>query len=189
MMNKIKAKITKKTSLISEVEEKLNDQVKMEGVSSQFYLAAASWCEREGYENAANFLYGHSEEERMHMLKLIKYINASGGYALAPEIDGLKYEFEGLRAVFDEVLEHEINVTNSINNLVDFSFKVKDYATFQFLQWYVAEQREEEELARRVIEIFDIIGESGQGLWFIDKEISKLKDKAESGEIGAIDNE
>ena len=181
-MNKIIAKITKKTSLISEVEEKLNAQVKMEGVSSQFYLAAASWCEREGYEKAANFLYGHSEEERMHMLKLIKYINVSGGYALAPEIVGLKYEFGTLRQVFEEVLEHEIKVTNSINDLVDFSFKVKDYASFQFLQWYVAEQREEEELARRVIEIFDIIGEEGQGLWFIDQEIGKLGEGDSGGE-------
>lgn len=171
-----------KTSLTPEVEERLNMQVKMEGASSQFYLSFASWCEKEGYANSAAFLYKHSDEERMHMMKIFRYINQSGGHALAPEITDVQHHFSTLREVFETVLEHEVAVTRSINSLVDFSMQQKDYATFQFLQWFVAEQREEEELARRVIELFDIIGEQGHGLWLIDKAIGKLATAEEGGE-------
>ena len=167
-------KVSKNRSLTEETEEKINQQIKMEGVSSQIYLMMASWCEKEGYENSANFLYGHSDEERMHMLKLMKYLNEAGGYAIAPDITDIKTDYKTLKEVFNNVLDHEIDVTISINELAKFSFEAQDFATFQFLQWYVMEQREEESLARRVLEIFEIIGEAGQGLWLIDQEIGKL---------------
>lgn len=153
----------------------LNKQIVMEGKSSAAYLSMASWCETKGYDTSAQFLYKHSEEERMHMLKLFHYVNAAGGHAVQPEISGIKHSYKTLREVFNEVLSHELEVTKSINNIVDHCFKIKDFATFNFLQWYVTEQREEETLARRAVEIFDIIGEEGVGLWMIDQEIGKLE--------------
>lgn len=147
----------------------------MEGKSSAAYLSMASWCETQGYETSAQFLYKHSEEERMHMLKLFGYINAAGGHAMQAEISGIKHSFKSLREVFNEVLDHELEVTKSINNIVDHCFQIKDFATFNFLQWYVMEQREEETLARRAVELFDLIGEEGVGLWMIDQEIGKLE--------------
>jgi len=166
--------ITRQRSLAVETEELLNKQIEMEGVSSAIYLAMASWCETKGYENSAEFLYTHSDEEKMHMLKIFRYVNEAGGHALQPEITGIQHEYGSLREVFEMILEHEIAVTKSIHQLVDHCFEMKDFATYQFLQWYVTEQREEETLARRVIEIFDIIGEEGIGLWTIDQEIGKL---------------
>lgn len=163
-----------KTALAEEVEAKLNQQVKMEGISSFYYLTMASWCEKNGYLKSAEFLYHHSEEEKLHMMKLIRYINEVGGYALAPEIKNLKYEYDSLRDVYEHVLEHEVAVTNAINGLFDYCFQKKDFITMQFMQWYVNEQREEESLARRILEIFDIIGEAGQGLWLIDQEIGNI---------------
>ena len=177
--------LTLKRSLAEETEKLINAQIKLEGVSSFIYLAMACWAETQGYENSANFLYHHAEEERMHMMKLIRYVNEAGGYALAPEITGLKYDYDSLRKLYDSVLEHEIEVSKSINNLVDHCFGLKDFATFQFLQWYVIEQREEEALARRIIELFEIIGEGGQGLWMIDTEIGKLA--AAMGAGAAVD--
>jgi ferritin len=109
------------------------------------------------------------------MLKLFHYINDAGGHALQPEISGIRQVFNTLREVFELILEHEIAVTRSINNLVDHCFTSKDFATFSFLQWYVTEQREEETLARRAVELFDIIGEDGVGLWTIEQEIGKLE--------------
>ncbi len=167
--------VTPKRSLTKETEELLNKQIIMEGKSSAAYLSMASWCETQGYEVSSQFLYKHSEEERMHMLKLFQYINAAGGHALQPEISGIKHSFDSLREVFESVLHHELEVTKSINHIVDQCFQIKDFATFNFLQWYVMEQREEETLARRAVEIFDLIGEEGVGLWMIDQEIGKLE--------------
>ena len=113
------------------------------------------------------------------MLKLFGYLNDAGGHALHPEITDLQHNFTSLREVFESVLEHEIEVTKSIHKIVDHCFKIKDFTTFQFLQWYVTEQREEEILARRAVELFDIIGEEGIGLWTIDQEIGQLENFAE----------
>ncbi|MBL6447396.1 ferritin [Fulvivirga sp. 29W222] len=167
--------ITSKRSLTEETEKKLNKQILMEGLSSASYLSMASWCDTRGYIKSAQFLYNHSEEERQHMLKLFAYVNNAGGHALQPEITNIKHDFDSLREVFEDILAHEIEVTHSINELVEHCFNVKDFTTFNFLQWYVTEQREEETLARRAVELFDIIGEEGIGLWTIDQEIAKLE--------------
>ena len=115
------------------------------------------------------------------MLKLFSYVNDAGGHALQPEITGIKHEFASLREVFELILEHEIQVTKSINEIVDHCFNIKDFTTFQFLQWFVTEQREEETMARRALELFEIIGEEGVGLWTIDQEIGKLEGKQVAG--------
>ena len=167
--------ITLKRSITEETEQLLNKQIKMEGASSAAYLSMASWCDMKGFANSARFLYGHSEEERMHMLKIFRYINDAGGHALQPEFSGIKHHFNSLREVFESILAHEIEVTKSINRIVDHCFTVKDFTTFNFMQWYVVEQREEETLARRAIELFELIGEAGMGLWTIDQEIGKLE--------------
>lgn len=167
--------VTAARSLTDETENLLNNQVVMEGTSSAYYLSMASWCDMKGYSNSAEFLYRHSEEERQHMLKLFRYINDAGGHALQPEIVNITHDFNTLREVFELILDHEIEVTQSINNIVDHCFTIKDFTTFQFLQWFVTEQREEETLARRAVELFDIIGEEGIGLWTIDQEIGTLE--------------
>lgn len=171
--------ITPTRSLSEETEKMLNKQIVMEGQSSAAYLSMASWCETKGYNNSSEFLYKHSDEERGHMLKLFKYVNQAGGHALQPEISNIKHTFNSLREVFEEVLQHEIQVTKSIHEIVDHCLGTKDYTTFNFLQWFVVEQREEETMARRALELFDIIGEDGVGLWTIDTEIGKMHTEAD----------
>ena len=184
----LKQIVTPKRSLTEETEELLNGQIEKEGKSSAYYLAMASWCDTQGYVKSAEFLYRHSDEERQHMLKLFGYINDAGGHALHPDIGNIRHDFNSLREVFELTLEHEIEVTRSINSLVDHCFKIKDFTTFHFLQWYVTEQREEETLARRAVELFDIIGEDGLGLWTIDQEIAKLEDFAAGSSLGEPSN-
>lgn len=167
--------ITKNRSLTEETENLLNNQISLEGISSAYYLAMASWCDKEGYAVSAEFLYRHAEEERQHMLKIFHYVNEAGGHSQHGDVTGVKYDYKSLREVFESILDHEIAVTRAINDIVDHCFKIKDFTTFHFLQWFVTEQREEETLARRAVELFDIIGEDGLGLWTIDNEIGKLE--------------
>ncbi len=182
LMGKVKSFVTLKTSVTPEMQELINQQIKLEAVSSWAYLAAASWCDKEGFVGSAAYLYKHAEEERMHMMKFFNYLNNAGGHALAPAIKEVKYDFETLREVFEDALAHEIKVTHAINDLVDACLKMKDFATFQFLQWFVQEQREEEVISRRAVELFDIIGEEGQGIWHIDKAIGELAAQAEAAD-------
>lgn len=163
-----------RTSLSEEIERLLNDQIKMEARSSATYLAMASWCDRNGFDNSADFFYKQSDEERNHMLKIFKHVSDIGGRAVSPEVLNVVQEFDSFKDVFEKSLEQEISVTQSINRIVDRCHKIKDYSTVTFLQWFLTEQIEEEYIARRALELFDVIGEEGVGRYMIDKQIPKI---------------
>ncbi|MCF0040183.1 ferritin [Dyadobacter fanqingshengii] len=166
--------LRQRTSLKEEIEILLNNQVKMEAEASAKYLAMASWCDRNGFKNSAKYFLKQSDEERGHMLKIFNYIMTVGGTAVSPEVAAVKQEFATFRSVFEAALQSEIAVTQSINRIVTQSRREEDYGTENFLQWFVNEQVEEEDNARRAIELFDVIGEEGTGQYFIDKAIVKI---------------
>jgi ferritin len=157
--------------LKSIIEKALNKQIELEASSSQFYLSMASWTEAQGMEGTSSFLYQHSDEERMHMLKLIKFINERGGVAVIPALIKPPTTFESLTHVFESLLEHELNVTESINNIVGLCLDEKDFTTHNFMQWYVAEQLEEEALARTTIDKLNMIGSDKGGLYLFDRDL------------------
>ena len=163
-----------RTSLKEEIETALNGQIKMEAEASAKYLSMASWCERNGYLKSAAYLYKQSNEEREHMLKIFHYVASVGGTAISPEVGTPQVEWGTFQSVFEDALQSEINVTHAINKLVTKARNAEDYATENFLQWFVKEQVEEEANARRAIELFDVIGKDGTGLFVIDKEIGKI---------------
>lgn len=169
-----------KSALMPDIEDRLNAQVALEGISSAHYLAMASWSDHRGYKGAASFLYDHAEEEREHMLKLFRYINDVGGHAFHPSITDIQHDFSSLREIFEIVLAHEVKVSQAIHRLVEYCWAHKDVATFNFMQWYVTEQIEEEVTARKNLELFDVIGESGVGLHMIDKEIGAFEKEDKS---------
>lgn len=165
------------------IEKSLNQQVQLEAESSQVYLAMASWAEVEGYNGISDFLYKHADEERIHMLKLIRFINERGGHAIVPALAQPDSKYKAIRSLFEQVLNHEIHVSNEINKLVDLCLKEKDYTTHNFLQWYVSEQIEEEALARRVIDKLKLIGDDKGGLYLLDRDILTIENtlKTEKG--------
>ena len=158
--------------LAKKMQDALNQQVLIEAESSQVYLAMASWAEiQPGLDNVTEFFYRHSDEERMHMLKLIHFINERGGFAVVPALPQPALTYPSIQHAFKALLEHEIMVSNSINNLVDIALSEKDYATHNFLQWYVSEQIEEEALARVLNDKLELIGDDKSGLYLFDRDV------------------
>jgi ferritin len=158
------------------MSDALNKQVQMEAQSSQAYLAMASWADiQPGLKGVTQFFFKHSDEERMHMLKLIHFINERGGFAVVPALDQPVLTFKSLKNAFEELLKHELKVSESINNLVDIALKEKDYATHNFLQWYVMEQMEEEKLARECNDKLELIGDDKSGLYLFDRDIMTME--------------
>ncbi len=164
--------------LLKRIEKALNDQIQIEAMSSQAYLAMASWAETEGLNGTSAFLYRHSDEERMHMLKLVKYVNDRGGKALIPALSKPKARYKGVRDIFETLLDHETKVTKAINQVVDACLKDKDYTTHNFMQWYVAEQIEEESLAQELIDKLNLIGNDKGGLYLFDRDLQDLQAQA-----------
>jgi ferritin len=156
------------------IENALNQQVLLEAESSQIYLAMASWSEVAGLSGVSTFLYKHSDEERLHMLKLIKFINERGGHAVIPALTQPAQKYKGVKELFQEVLTHEIFVSTEINKLVDICLQEKDYTTHNFLQWYVSEQIEEEALARKIMDKIKLIGDDKGGMYIFDRDLPTI---------------
>lgn len=156
------------------IEAILNKQIAVESAASYKYLSFASWCDVEGYSGAAKFLYEHSDEERMHMMKLFRYINDKGGKSIVPGMPQPPYEFTSLKDVFVQAYKSELEVTESINQIAALCLQDADFTTYNFIQWYINEQLEEENLYRGILDKFKLVGDEGNNLYFIDAEIEKL---------------
>jgi ferritin len=152
----------------------LNEQIALEDYSANLYLAMSSWCANQKLSGAAKFLEAHSDDEHSHMRKLFTYVNETGSMAKIGALAQPPHQFDSIKDVFVKTFEHEQSITKKINELVDVALGEKDYSTFNFLQWYVAEQHEEEHLFRTILDMIDIIGVDGRGLFMIDREIGKM---------------
>ncbi|CAL2084724.1 ferritin [Tenacibaculum sp. 190524A02b] len=160
--------------LSKKIEEALNTQIRIEAESSQVYLSMACWAEVQGFEGVAQFMYAHSDEERMHMLKLVKFVNERGGHAQISDLIAPPNEFGSFKDMFQTLFDHEVMVSKSINDLVHITLEERDYATHNFLQWYVSEQIEEEALARTILDKINLIGDDKGGLYLFDNDVKQL---------------
>ena len=162
------------------IEKALNDQVRIEAESSQIYLAMACWAEVKGLEGVAGFMFDQSDEEREHMLKLVKFVNERGGEVIVPALDKPKGDFDSLTALFEKFLSSEVFVTEQINHVIYECLQHKDYNVHNFMQWYVSEQLEEEAVARTLLDKLNIIGDDKSGHYMFDRDILAIA--ADSGE-------
>jgi ferritin len=132
----------------------------------------AAYFEAQNLMGFANWMHLQSREETMHGMKFYTFINDRRGRVLLQPIDGPKTEWASALAVFEESLLHEQKVTGLINKLVDLAIQESDHATRSFLKWFLDEQVEEEANVDNVIQDLKRIGDSGQGLFMLDREMA-----------------
>ncbi|POP45008.1 H-type ferritin [Superficieibacter electus] len=160
--------------LKADMIEKLNAQMNLELYSSLLYQQMSAWCSYHSFEGAAAFLRRHAQEEMGHMQRLFDYLTDTGSLPRIENTASPFAEYESLDHLFHATYEHEQLISSQINALAHAAMSSQDYPTFNFLQWYVAEQHEEEKLFKSVIDKLSLAGKSGEGLYFIDKELSTL---------------
>ena len=159
--------------LNKKIEKALNDQIEKEAYSSSLYLAMASWAEGKGMEGTAGWLYVQSDEERLHMLKFIRYVNERDGNAIVPALKQPSREYTNVKKMLSEVLKHEQFISASINDIVALCAAEKDFTTQNWLQWFVNEQIEEEANATRILDKLNLIGDGN--LYLFDRDIMSLR--------------
>jgi len=168
------------TNRLSEsLQAGLNMQLTKEAHASQIYLSYAAWAASQGYAGVANFLFRHAQEERNHMMKVLEYILERGGHVKVEAIPAPPPDPSSVQNCFEKVLEHEIDNTNAIYKLVKMSLTEEDWATWNFMQWFVKEQTEEETLALGLLDKIKIAGgvkASGDALYNLDKDLEKTPD-------------
>ncbi|HTI08669.1 MAG TPA: ferritin [Puia sp.] len=159
----------------------LNGQMTKEAHASQIYLALASWADSEGYEGIANFLFRHAQEERNHMMKILEYILERGAKVKVEAIPAPLPDPTGVQDCFNKVFEQEVDNTKGIYKLVKMSLTEEDWATWNFMQWFVKEQTEEETLALNLLDKIKIAGgekASHSALYSLDRELKVTPDDA-----------
>ncbi len=160
--------------LKKKVEQILVEQVGKEAYSSNLYLAMASWAESNGLPGVSQWMYAQADEERMHMLKFIGYINERGGKAIIPAIEQPPHEFKNVKEIFAKTIEHERYISESINDIVGVCMDERDFSTHQWVQWFVTEQIEEEASVSEIIDKLNLIGDSGN-LYHFDRDIIGMR--------------
>ena len=159
--------------LSKKMEAALNKQVVAEYYSAYLYMAMSAHFESVNLGGFAGWMRAQAMEELVHGTKIFQYVNERGGRVWLDAIDKPPLKWASPLAVFQETLKHEQKVTGLINKLVDLAIKEKDHATENFLQWFVAEQVEEEASADGILQKLKMIGKDGGGLFMIDRELGQ----------------
>ncbi|NIA23196.1 MAG: ferritin [Proteobacteria bacterium] len=157
--------------LNKKLEDAINAQINAELYSAYLYLSMAQYFEFTGLKGFANWMNVQFQEEQFHAFKFIDYINERGGRVLLKTIEQPKTEWNSPLEVMEDTLKHEEKVTSLINNLIDLSIEEKDHMTTNFLQWYIAEQVEEEGNDKEIIDKIKLVGDRGNGMFMLDKEL------------------
>ncbi|WP_026977375.1 ferritin [Flavobacterium tegetincola] len=156
------------------MEQLLNKQMTREAYQAQVYLSYGSWAEVNSFPGISAFLYKHSNEERQHMFKFLKYINDRGGNATIEAIPAAPVHPKNIGECLNAVLQHEINNSKEIDKIVNLAHEEKDWATFNFGQWFVKEQIEEETLIKDVIDKYNLAStetSKNNNLYEMDKDL------------------
>lgn len=177
--------------LSAALEKALSEQMNVELYQSHVYLSYGIWASDEGYDGIGNFLFRHSLEERNHAIKFMDYILNRGGKPTVTALKAADKDPKNLKECFDRVFKHEVENTEKIYNLVNIAFEEKDWATWNFLQWFVKEQIEEETLAMDLIDKLKIAGgdqASDESLFNLDKYLGQAPDDAELARDATSEN-
>jgi len=153
------------------MEEALNEQIKEEFYSSYLYLSMSAWFETINLKGFASWMKVQAQEELFHATKIFDYLNERQGKVSLKAIDAPQTKWDSPLAVFEAAYKHEQHITGCINELVHLAMELKDRAAQVFLDWFVNEQVEEEATADAVVQQLKLVGNEGQGLFMIDREL------------------
>lgn len=179
---KLKNEIMNTKRLSEKLEKGLSEQMNVELYQSHVYLSYGIWADDNAYGGIANFLFRHSLEERNHAIKFMQYILNRGGKPTVTAIKAVDKDPKNMKECFDRVFKHEVDNTEKIYNLVNLAMEEKDWATWNFLQWFVKEQIEEETLAMGLIDKLEVAGgdkATSESLYNLDKDLGEAPDEAD----------
>lgn len=169
----------------------LNAQLTKEAHASQIYLSYGAWADSQGYGGVSNFLFRHAHEERNHMMKILEYILKRGAEVKVDAIPAPPANPASINNCFEKVFAHEVDNTKAIYALVKMSLTEEDWATWNFMQWFVKEQTEEETLALNLLDKIKLAGgenAKSDALYTLDRELEKTPDDAKLAQDVTTEN-
>ncbi len=157
--------------ITEKIQKALNEQINKEFYSAYLYLSMAAHFESENYQGFAKWMRIQSDEEYMHMLKFYDYLLQTGSKVELEAIAKPTDTWNSPKEIFEAAKEHEIFITNSINSIASLAQEKNDFATLNFLNWFVQEQIEEVATVTTIVEQFNLIGDNKGVLFMLDREL------------------
>jgi ferritin len=161
------------TPMKGAVKDAINEQIKHEFYSAYLYLSMAGSFEVANLPGFAHWMYTQSEEEREHAMKLFNYLLDRGEHVQLLPIEQPPNAFRSPLDTFEQALEHEKDITARIHRLYGLSVQEDDYPAQVMLNWFVAEQVEEEKSASEIVERLRMAGDDDAALLLLDKELGE----------------
>ncbi len=159
--------------LTKKMEEALNAQINAELFSAYLYLSMAAYFDSLNLTGFSNWMKVQEQEEKFHAQKIFDYISERGGRVVLEAIDKPAADWNSALHAFEESFKHEQYISKRINDLVELSRSENDHATYNFLQWYVEEQVEEESSVDNVVQKLKLVGDFGPGIFMVDQELAQ----------------
>lgn len=153
------------------MQDAINKQINWELFSGYLYLSMASKFADLGMPGGQNWMVAQYQEELAHARIMFNYVLTRGGRVILEAIDKPESEWPSGLAMFEDALAHEQDVTSRIHDMASLALELKDHATYNFLQWFIAEQVEEEETASDMVQKFTMANEHPAGLYQLDREL------------------
>lgn len=168
-----------------EMEHLLNEQFHKEMYSAMQYLAISSYFEDKNLDGFANFFRIQAQEEMSHAMKQFDYLHMVDGKITMDAIPQPQVEFASNEEVFEFTLLQEQGVTANINKLMKAAVEHGDFATQTFLQWFVNEQVEEEDVVRNILAKLRMVGDNSSALYLLNEELKSRKPEP-TADAGAL---
>ncbi len=157
----------------AKVAELMNEQIVKEFYSGYLYLAMSNYYYDASLDGFGNWYKIQYQEEMDHGLKIIKYMIDNEQKVILGAIDQPRQDYQNFREPLELALKHEQYVSGLIDNLYNVAKDAKDYRSCKFLDWYLAEQTEEEKNANDMLKKYDLVTKDGRGLLFLDETLAK----------------
>lgn len=155
------------------IQDEINDQIRAEFQSAWLYLGFAAWFESKNLDGFGHWMRMQWQEEQEHAMKFYDHILRRGGNVELESLEKPSVTAENVTEVFEKVLDHERYITKRIHSLYDLATEEDDYPLQTLLHWFIDEQVEEEENASAILERLKMIGEEGNSLYILDRELAE----------------
>ena len=169
----------------------LNTQITKEASASQIYLSYAAWADGQGMAGLANFLLRHGHEERNHMMKILEYILNRGGKVIITAIPAPPEAPVSINNCFEKIFTHEVDNTKAVYKIAKMSLEEEDWATWNFMQWFVKEQTEEEMLVMGLLNKMKIAGGdkiTNEALYSLDRDLENTSGESRLAQEVTVEN-
>ena len=153
------------------IQEAMNEQIKHETFSAYLYFSMAAYFHSKSLDGMAQWMKAQAQEEFAHALRFFNHINNRGGRIELQALEKPQTEWESPLSAFKAALQHEEFITGKINDLAKSADEENDRAAGIMLQWFVTEQVEEEDRVSTVINMLELVGDSGHGILMADREL------------------